>query len=345
MSDPFMKILLCIAISLVWISCNQSQSVTAADGANHGLTIGFYNVENLFDTINDPSINDEDFTPSGKLKWDASKYETKLFHVAQVMDALPGELPVAMGLCEIENITVLEALIQQPQLRIGGYEIVHYDSPDERGIDVALLFRKELAQLQHKEYLRVALADSVDPNTRDILYVVLRIAGEDLHLFVNHWPSRSGGQKESEPKRIQMAERLAAHISKIQSKDPQAKILCMGDFNDYPTDISVSKYVDAGPSNSSSLYNYMWDAVSSNQGTHFYKGEWGALDQFIGSWSLVQSSRGLSAPKEQSHRFFDDLVLFKDKDGQSRPNRTYVGDSYKAGYSDHLAIYLQLLNK
>jgi predicted extracellular nuclease len=341
-----MKILLSIsAAALVWISCNQSQSVTAGDTSGKGFTIGFYNVENLFDTINDPTINDEDFTPTGKLKWDAPKYITKLLHIAQVMDGLPGELPVAMGLCEIENKNVLDALIQEPLLRTGGYDIVHFDSPDERGIDVALLYRKEMAQLQHKEYLRVALADSADPNTRDILYAVLRLAGEDLHVFVNHWPSRGGGQKESEPKRVQMAQKLAAQISKIQSKDPQAKILCMGDFNDYPSDISMAQILGAGATKTNSLYNYMWDAAATNQGTHFYKGEWGALDQFIGSWSLVESSKGITAPKEQSHRFFDDLVLFKDKDGQSRPNRTYVGDSYKAGYSDHLAIYLQLLNK
>jgi predicted extracellular nuclease len=324
------------------ISCHNGHNVTSTDKDNSGIVIGFYNVENLFDTSNDPKINDEDFTPEGKLQWDNAKYQTKLQHIAEVMDSLPGDLPVAMGLCEIENRSVLEDLIRQPKIARGQYDIVHKDSPDERGIDVALLYRKDLAQVQSSEFITVKLPNPEDPNTRDILYCVLRLKGEDLHVFVNHWPSRGGGQLETEGNRIELAKALHTKVSSIVEKQPDAKILLMGDFNDYPTDKSIQNVLNAGQSKPSMLYNYMYGAVAKNEGTHYYKGEWGVLDQFIGSWSLVESSKGLHAAAGSQQRFYDDLVLFKDKDGQARPNRTYVGDSYKAGYSDHLAIYIRL---
>lgn len=330
-------------IMLSFMGCHNGHKVTSTEKNNTSSVIAFYNVENLFDTTNDPAINDEDFTPQGKLQWDDAKYQTKLQHIAEVMDSLPGNLPVAMGLCEIENRSVLEDLLRQSRLQSAQYDIVHKDSPDERGIDVALLYRKDIAQLQSSEFITVPLPNPQDPNTRDILYCVLRIKGEDLHLFVNHWPSRGGGQVETEVNRIEVARALHNKVSEILQNKADAKILLMGDFNDYPTDKSVQTILQAGQAKPSVLYNYMYDAVAKNEGTHFYKGEWGALDQFIGSWALVESTKGLRAPAGSQHRFFNDLVLFKDKEGQARPNRTYVGDSYKAGYSDHLAIYLQLM--
>lgn len=330
------------AIAIGITSCQNGNKVTSTEKNDTSLVIGFYNVENLFDTTNDPTKNDEDFTPQGKLQWDDARYQTKLQHIAQVMDSLPGALPVAMGVCEIENRAVLEDLIRQPLLASGQYGIVHQDSPDERGIDVALLYRKDLAQVQSSEFITVALPTPNDPYTRDILYCVLRIKGEDLHVFVNHWPSRGGGQAETEINRLEVAQALQRKIAAIASTQPDAKILLMGDFNDYPSDKSIQSVLQAGSTKPSALYNYMHEAASKNEGTHFYKGEWGALDQFMASWSLVESAKGLRAPAGSQHRFYNDLVLFKDKEGQSRPNRTYVGDSYKAGYSDHLAIYLQI---
>ena len=135
-------------IILSFTGCHNGHKVTSTEKNNASSVIGFYNVENLFDTTNDPAINDEDFTPQGKLQWDDAKYQTKLQHIAEVMDSLPGDLPVAMGLCEIENRSVLEDLVRQTRLQSAQYDIVHKDSPDERGIYVALLYRKDLAQLQ-----------------------------------------------------------------------------------------------------------------------------------------------------------------------------------------------------
>jgi predicted extracellular nuclease len=331
--------ILCLTMA---IGCQKGQNVTTKNRDNQQLVIGFYNVENLFDLTNDPATNDEDFTPTGKLQWNEERYLTKLSHIAQVMDSLPGALPIAMGLCEIENRSVLNDLIKQNKIAAGQYQVVHKDSPDERGIDVALLYRSDIATLKHEEYLTIQLPSENDPFTRDILYCILEIAGEEIHLFVNHWPSRSGGQAESEINRITAAQVLGKRIDEIVAKDTDAKILAMGDFNDHPADKSIAEYLHAGAAKPSKLYTYMADAALKNEGTHFYKGEWGALDQFIGSWSLVESAKGLRAPMGSQNRFFDDLVLFRDKEGQARPNRTYVGDSYKNGYSDHLAIYMQI---
>jgi predicted extracellular nuclease len=341
-----MKITVLASLSILCVTfvigCQKSHNVTNQKRDNQQLVIGFYNVENLFDLANDPATNDEDFTPAGKLQWTEERYLTKLSHIAQVMDSLPGALPIAMGLCEIENRSVLNDLIKQEKIVAGNYQIVHKDSPDERGIDVALLYRSDVATLKHEEFLKIQLPSENDPFTRDILYCILEIAGEEMHIFVNHWPSRSGGQAESEINRITAAQVLNKRIDEILAKDQNAKILAMGDFNDHPADKSIAEHLHAGGAKPFKFYTYMAEAALKNEGTHFYKGEWGALDQFIGSWSLVESTKGLRAPIGSQHRFFDDLVLFRDKEGQARPNRTYVGDSYKNGYSDHLAIYLHI---
>ncbi len=324
-------------------SCNDTVKTSENKVApTSEMTVAFYNVENLFDTKNDPDTKDEDFTPDGKLHWTEDKYETKLKHISEVLDAFPGDFPAIVGLCEIENKAVLEDLVKEALISGVGYAIVHQDSPDERGIDVALLYNPKLVSIKDQKFIKTRLPDDADPNTRDVLYVKAEVNGELLHLFVNHWPSRGGGQAETEPLRMFVAGIVSEHVKNILKSDSDARILLMGDFNDFPTDKSVAKVLNAGIESENVLFNYMYDDQKAGKGSHYYKGEWSTLDQFMGSMSLVNSKTGIIAPAEAAKIFLNPLVTFTDKEGNQRPNRTYVGDDYKAGYSDHLPIYITI---
>jgi len=310
--------------------------------------VAFYNVENLFDTIDDALTIDEDFTPAGKLQWNTSRYNEKLGRISEVLTLLPGELPVFIGLCEIENKAVLEDLVSLPALhnspRQGHYSIIHADSPDERGIDVAALYDASVLKEVSFQYYSIALPDPKDPNTRDLLYVKGKMSGEWIHLFVNHWPSRSGGQAESEPNRIAVAQLLKSKADSVMQVDADAQIIIMGDFNDHPTDKSLLEVLGASPSADSRLYNQMYAIHTTGNGSYFYKGEWGALDQMITSNALMMAE-GWHVTGQSAGVLRDEKILFRDKEGIARPNRTYAGDSYKGGYSDHLPVYLKLSRK
>lgn len=301
----------------------------------------FYNVENLFDIYDDPKTSDDDYTVLGKLNWTQERYEDKLAKIAQVIDALPGELPAFVGLAEIENRKVLEDLVQQNKLKLANYVIVHQDSPDERGIDVAALIDTTRLQLLDYRYTRINLPETDRPNTRELLYVKCGSADELLHFYVNHWPSRGGGQQETEVKRVAVANVLHSQIKKMLQTDKDARIIVMGDFNDHPTDKSIATVLDAGIKKDNMLYNYMYETHTSGKGSYWYRGEWGALDQFITSPGVKNGKRGYVA--EQASIYSESTIMFRDNSGQDRPNRTYAGERYTGGYSDHLPIYMELV--
>jgi predicted extracellular nuclease len=310
--------------------------------------IAFYNVENLFDTIDDPRTMDEDFTPSGKLQWNTSRYNEKLSRISEVINMLPGKLPVFVGLCEIENRAVLQDLVSVPALhdspKQGHYEVIHADSPDERGIDVAALYDASVLKEVSFRYFSIALPDPKDPNTRDLLYAKGKIDGELFHFFVNHWPSRSGGQAESEPNRMAVAQLLKSKVDSVLAVDANARLVIMGDFNDHPVDKSIKEVLGAGESVNGTLYNHMYSIHTSGNGSYFFKGEWGALDQMITSRGLMQA-KGWHVSDTSAGVLRDEKILFRDKEGIARPNRSYAGDSYKGGYSDHLPVFLKLDRK
>jgi predicted extracellular nuclease len=310
--------------------------------------VAFYNVENLFDTIDDALTIDEDFTPAGKLQWNSARYYEKLGRISEVLTMLPGELPVFVGLCEVENKAVLQDLVSVPALnssqRQGHYAIIHADSPDERGIDAAALYDASVLKEVSFQYYTIALPDPKDPNTRDLLYAKGKLDGEWIHFFVNHWPSRSGGQAESEPNRMAVAGLLKSKVDSLMKVDSDAQIIIMGDFNDHPTDKSLSEVLGASQSSDSKLYNQMYTIHTSGNGSYFYKGEWGALDQMITSGALM-NTKGWHVTSQSAGVLRDDKILFRDKEGVARPNRSYAGDSYKGGYSDHLPVYLKLSRK
>jgi len=314
-------------------------------GSSEEAIVAFYNVENLFDTIDDPLIIDEDFTPSGKLQWTAPRYAEKLSRISEVIEMLPGELPVFIGLCEIENRSVLNDLVKQRALsksKVEAYEIIHADSPDERGIDIAALYDATRLKNVRFEYYSISLPDPKDPNTRDLLHARGMMGKDEIHFFVNHWPSRSGGQAESEPNRLAVATLLKSKVDAVLSENSNAKILIMGDFNDHPNDKSVYEVLGAKEQTSADLFNQMYAIHAAGNGSYFYKGEWGALDQMITSSGFMQTS-GWHLEEKAAGVFRDEKILFKDKEGVARPSRSYAGDSYKGGYSDHLPVYIKLL--
>ena len=219
-----------------------------------------YNVENLFDTIDDPNKADEDFTPTGKLQWNTAKYYEHLNHTVDAITNKGTNFPAVVGLIEVENGTVLNDLVNTSFLKDKGYKYVWFEGPDERGIDVALIFDSKRVAVIGSRPIPVVLESVSDPNTRDILKVSVKVGSEDYHLFVNHWPSRRGGQDESEMHRIKVASVLRKEVDQVLSVNPMANIICMGDFNDFPSNKSVHDVLQAGVSNEHSvLFNMMSD--------------------------------------------------------------------------------------
>lgn len=309
--------------------------------------VAFYNVENLFDIYDDPLTADDEFTPDSEKKWNQERYETKLRNLAKVMDAIPGELPQLLGLCEVENLAVLKDLIAVEDMHSAGYGIVHRDSPDGRGIDVALLYQPNRYRPIHEQFFTTPLPVGPRPNTRHVLYSQGVVEnGDTLHVFVNHWPSRSGGERKTQPNRAAIAQLVRNKVDSLLALDVNAQILIMGDMNDEPTNRSVAKVLGAATSlldTQKPLYNLMANAHAAGEGTYNYKGDWNMLDNLIVSWSLLNEEIGLfTDPGETEVLMLDWMLFTHPKDKLKYPNRTYGGSNYYGGYSDHLPIYTTL---
>lgn len=310
---------------------------------NTPFSVVFYNVENLFDTINSVGINDTEFTPNGEKQWNSGRYNGKLDKLSEVISSVYADrLPDIIGLCEIENKQVIIDLINTENLKKNKFEIVHEDSPDARGIDNALVYNKSTFKYLCHETLAVDIGSSF---TRDILYVTGVVGKKDtLHVLVNHWPSRGGGEEKSRPKRAAAAKVLRSKIDEITRVNPNAKIIVMGDFNDHPNDESVLKVLNANgdlqTENNTSLFNLMYRIhVDEGRGSYNYRGEWGALDQIIVSRNLVNSSSGLSINPLDADVFDADFIMYVNKQGEKSPSRTYGGNNYYGGFSDHLPVF------
>lgn len=315
-----------------------------AKHTRQSFTVMFYNVENLYDTVNDPITNDDEFTPSGKVPWTKDRLETKIKHTGQVIaDITSPAMPDLVGFAEIENQKVLEMLTSSAGLSKTKYSIVHYDSPDERGIDVALLYNPSTFKVVLSEPLQVTLPDS--DLTRDILYVKGKLnTGEILHVFINHWPSRREGSEVSALKRMAAANVLRAKVDVLQKLEKNPKILILGDFNDEPSDNSITQGLKAlAPDQSvtnNNLYSLLFPQFKKGEGSLFYK-DWDLFDQVIVSGNLLSGKKGLRTSVNDAGIFSAEYLLFKNKTGESRPNRTMSGDKYYGGYSDHLPVYLK----
>jgi endonuclease/exonuclease/phosphatase family metal-dependent hydrolase len=328
-------------------------SVSAQSGSKNTKTTSqsfvamFYNVENLYDTQNDPATNDDEFTPAGKVPWTEERLATKINHIGQVISDIESPaMPDLVGFAEVENQQVLEMLTYSATLSKAKYSIVHYDSPDERGIDVALLYNPLTFKVFSSEPLKVTLPEN--DLTRDILYVKGKLtSGEILHVFINHWPSRREGSEVSEAKRMAAAAVLRAKVDAIQKIEKSANILIMGDFNDEPSDNSITKAIGAlSPDqaiSNNNVYSLLYPQFKKGDGSLFYK-DWDLFDQIIVSGNMLSRTKGLHTTAQDAFIFKAEYLLYKTKNGDSRPNRT-MGDKYFGGYSDHLPVCVKLYLK
>ena len=308
----------------------------------------FYNAENLFDTINHPHVKDEERTPAGSFNWTAKKYWEKLGKISALFAQVPSlgkKGPSLIGICEVENASVLKDLVNTTPLSSLNYGWIHHDSPDHRGIDVALLYKKEDFLPLGFQAHRLLLFDEQGYRryTRDQLVVCGYLGQEEIALLVVHWPSRSGGQQLTEAARIKAAELSRRIVDSLHRDKPDRKIITMGDLNDNPNNKSVrlllrSKYNQQGQS--SSLFNPLIQDFERGMGTLAYRDQWSLFDQWLLSKTFKSKQRGWQFT-QSGILVLPELIQKKGR-YKGYPFRTYVGTSYQGGYSDHLPIYLCL---
>ena len=316
--------------------------------------VAFYNLENLYDTINNPMVDDDEFTPSGVKQYTGEIYKDKLTKLATVISMIGTDIspagPVLLGLAEVENDTVMNDLVYHPLLRHRHYQLIHYNSQDARGVDVALLYDPKYFLPQKAEKLFVQLPRNSKEAfyTRDILYVTGQMAGETVHVYVNHWPSRRGGEDRSVPARGAAATVCRKHVSAILEKEPNAKIIIMGDLNDNPDNPSITKILQAKGKRSAvkpgELFNPWAELYEKGIGTLANRDSWGLFDQIIISHAWLND--------RQEGLFYYQQAIFSrsfmiENSGRYKgyPMRTWDGNSYRGGYCDHFPTYLILLKR
>ncbi len=336
-------------LAIILIIAIQVVSQNSYYKKENNFTIVFYNVENLFDTINDPGKIDEQFLPDSNKKWNTGRYKKKINDLGKVISSINiNELPELIGLCEVENKAVLKDLISNRFLTKGKYAIVHEESPDARGIDVALLYREDEFKYLNHQIHRIYYDFEPETTTRDILYVKGELKNREiLHVFINHWSSRRNGQEESEPKRIHTAEILRLKVDSVLKDNRKAKIVILGDFNDEPTNKSLFEVLNATNDirlgNNRQLYNLMFDKSINGMGTYNYRGNWNMLDNIIVSQSLLTNKKGYIVSSDGGQIFRKRWMMYDNvKTGQMTPSKTYGGPNYYGGISDHFPVFVIL---
>jgi len=315
--------------------------------------IGFYNFENLFDTLDTPNVRDTEFTPKGKNLYTPEVYQTKLDNLSGVIAELGTELTpdglAILGVCEIENRSVLEDLVVHPNIADRAYKIVHYDSADKRGIDVGLIYQEKYYKVEDSRRVRLHIMKNKKDSlyTRDILLVSGLFDGEPLHVLVNHWPSRSGGEARSRPLRNAAAKAVRHVIDSLEQADPAAKVILMGDLNDDPNNESLKKYIRAKrkkeDTKNGQMFNPMYDFYKKGIGTTAWRDAWSLFDQILVSPSLLQDDDGYFFYKA---RIYNKRYLVQ-KTGRYKgyPFRTYSGGVFTGGYSDHFPVFIYLVKE
>ncbi len=333
-------------VTILLITC-LSLNLPAQKSKDSQFKIVFYNIENLFDTIDDPNKSDESFLPTAKVSWTSERFTQKINSISKVIVAIDSNnLPAVVGFAEVENIAVLNDLITKTALQKGNYQPILVEGSDPRGIDVALIFRKNV--MRYISHASFPSASSFQ--TRSVLYVKLADAKKDtFHLFVNHWKSRSGGAAETESKRLENAATLKHLTDSLLSRNPGANIVLMGDFNDEPANKSLAEILAARKPESkvsgTQLYNLMYERFEAGEGTLYYK-DWDVFDQFIVSGNLLNKKPGKGAVVLPPYAFIfkPDWLLYKNRAGVMVPNRTAGSSEYFGGYSDHLPVYMVVKN-
>ena len=316
--------------------------------------IGFYNLENFYDTVNNTQVNDEEFLPNSERHYNSHIYLDKVERLATVISQMGTDINpeglALLGVAEVENDTVLNDLIHSPKLRERKLKIEHYDSPDIRGVDVGLLYNPRYFKVLYSAPLFVKLPGGSKDSyfTRDVLYVKGILDGDTVHVFVNHWPSRSGGEERSIPARAAAAGVCKKRIDSLMAINPDTKVLVMGDLNDDPISPSVTKTLGAKGKTKDvkqgGIYNPWIDMYKQGFGTLAYQDAWGLFDQ------IMVSSGWLD--KTQAGYFYQKAVIFNrdflvQKTGRYKgySKRTWDGNTYNYGYSDHLPVFIELLKR
>jgi hypothetical protein len=301
-----------------------------------GSVVAFYNMENLFDTVDDPHTSDEEFLPTSKLQWDQQKYTQKLDRLSEVIEALDKESLALLGVAELENKRVLDDLLHTPRLSNKGFDYVHEDSDDPRGIDVALVYqKKKFTVLFHKVLKPCRDHDCL--KSRDILAVKGLMQKDTVWVMVNHWPSRREGQEASDPKRLLVAQVLKHTIDSVLKSSPSSKVIVMGDLNDLPTDAAPQSLTK-----DRSLFNPFAVESLMQTGSIQYKKEWLLYDQVLLSSNWKNVSKGRISYQDQSAAVFHPDYLHYKNSQKNGPYRSYRGQTYFGGYSDHFPVYIRL---
>lgn len=342
------KLLLVTLFIFSITSILSSQSVDSVKKKETSFKLMFYNVENYFDSFDDSLTNDNEFLPQGLRNWNYTRFLKKRNNIYKTIMAVGGaEPPAIIGLCEIENRFVLNQLVYDSPFAKFDYRIIHEESPDARGIDVAMLYNPKVFNVIGHEAIAINFPQSPESKTRDILYVKGLVYNEDtLHVFVNHWPSRYGGELSSEPRRIYVAKQLALAIDQIYKKNRNAAIVVMGDFNDNPTDKSIKDELNAGKiAGKNRLINLMPVFNDNKLGTHKYEGAWGMLDQIMISHALLSGELPIFVKEEVKIFNADYLIQDDEKYLGKMPFRSFIGMKYTGGFSDHLPIFIKIIKK
>ncbi len=311
--------------------------------------IGFYNVENLYDTLNDVWKNDEEFTPSGKNAWNGERYWTKIDRLAEVIskmatDATPDGVAI-LGLCEVENKSVVEDLVKNERIKKRNYKVIHLEGPDIRGVDPSFIYNPSYFKPTKSVSYKVTLVTDSAYKTRDILVVSGIFDGEPMSVLVNHWPSRRGGELASRPNRNEAA-RVARHIAdSIVAQNPKTKILIMGDLNDDPVNECVKKYIktynDISLNKPTEYFNPMEKLYEEGTGSLAWRDSWNLFDQIMLNHPLIPGD--YETWQYYSVRIYNKPFLKSDFGNfKGYPFRTYGGAQYQGGYSDHFPVFVIL---
>lgn len=308
-------------------------------------TVAFYNTERLYDTVNDPKVDDEGFTPNGLMKWDEDRYRTKIKNVAAVIASIGGkDGPAILGLSEVENRKVLDDLVNSSELRKRRYSIIHYDSPDPEGMDVALLYNSRVFKPTGQKSLPVRFSER-NFASRDILQVKGNLLGEPVTIYVNHWPEDNGSASLGDSRRRAAAAELRRQIDAQQKADKNVKIIVLGDFAEEPKSFVMEQVLKAtgrpDPAYEAELYNTFYIWYVQGRGSFHSRNDNKMLDQVLISKSLI-GSEGLQFVRGSATIHAPEFAKFTFGKYKDTPRRTFSGSLYLGGYSDHFPVYIKL---
>ena len=315
--------------------------------------VAFYNLENLFDIYDDPETHDEEFLPDGVKQWNETKYQKKLSNMERVlfdMAAINKDYPVVIGVSEIENRSVLEDLVSQPKLKGANYRICHYDSPDARGVDVAFLYRADVFKLEGSDNIKLEVEELPDFRTRDFVVMWGTIEGEPFYFLVSHWPSRLGGKEASQFKRDACAKQIRQIKDELLAKNPDTKVIVMGDFNDDATDASLVKVMGAKGKTKDlqkgDFFNPYFAMLRAGLGTLAYQDAWNLFDNICVTENLVNAPEGklrlIKGKKYYGNIFSRPYMLQAEGQYKGYPLRTFVTNNFQNGFSDHFPVYIYI---